>query len=118
RDPQAYALYLKGLYHRQKTTEEGFYESLRYFEQAVQQDPEYAVAYAGLADTYNSLGYLFIAAPHDVWPKARTAALAALRLDDRLAPAHAALAAPLFFYDRDRAGAKQALDRAVELDPT
>ena len=118
RNTAAYELYLKGLYYRQKTTEVGFYESLRYFEQAVQQDPEYALAYAGLADTYNSLGYLYIGAPRDVWPKARTAALAALRLDDTLAPAYAALGAALYFYDRDRAGAKQALDRAIELDPT
>jgi TolB-like protein/Tfp pilus assembly protein PilF len=118
RNREAYDLYLKGLYHRQKTTEEGFYESLRYFEQAVQLDPEYSLAYAGLADTYNSLGYVYIGAPRDVWPKARTAALAALRLDDTLAAAHAALGAALYFYDGDREGAQQAFDRAIELDPT
>jgi TolB-like protein len=74
KNTEAYRLYLKGLYHRQKTTEAGFNESLRYFQQAIAEDPAYPLAYAGLSDTYNSLGYLRIRAPQDVWPKSKAAA--------------------------------------------
>jgi TolB-like protein len=114
---EAYHLYLKGLYHRQRTTEEGFNESIKYFQQAVQLDPTYPLAYAGLADSYASLGYLNILPPRDVWPKAKAAATTALKLDDTLAEAHAALGAPLLFYDWDWARARQEFDRAVELNP-
>jgi non-specific serine/threonine protein kinase len=114
---EAYQLYLRGLYHRQKTTEAGFNESLKYFQQAVEQDPTYPLAHAGLADTYNSLGYLRILAPKDVWPKSKAASTAALRLDDSLAAAHAALGAALLFYDWDAPAARRELDRAIALDP-
>ena len=114
---EAYHLYLKGLYHRQKTTEEGFNESIKYFQQAVELDPTYPLAYAGLADSYASLGYLNVLPPREVWPKAKVAATTALKLDDTLAEAHAALGAPLLFYDWDWARARQEFDRAVELNP-
>jgi len=117
RNTEAYQLYLKGLYHRQKTTEESFNESIGYFRQAVDLDPTYPLAYAGLSDTYNSLGYLQIVSPAEVWPRSKTAALAALKLDDRLAEAHAALGASMLFYDWDLPGAKLAFDRAIELNP-
>ena len=68
---EAYHLYLKGLYHRQKTTEEGFNESIKYFQQAVELDPAYPLAYAGLADSYASLGYVNILPPREVWPRRR-----------------------------------------------
>lgn len=114
---EAYHLYLKGLYHRQKTTEEGFNESIKYFQQAVELDPTYPLAYVGLADSYASLGYLNILPPREVWPKAKAAATKALKLDDTLAEAHAALGAPLLFYDWDWARARQEFDRAAELNP-
>ncbi len=114
---EAYHLYLKGLYHRQKTTEEGFNESIKYFQQAVERDPAYPLAYAGLADSYASLGYLNILPPREVWPKAKAAATKALKLDDTLAEAHAALGAPLLFYDWDWERARQEFDRAIELNP-
>ena len=114
---EAYHLYLKGLYHRQKTTEAGFNESIKYFQQAVERDPAYPLAYAGLADSYASLGYLNILPPREVWPKAKAAATKALKLDDTLAEAHAALGAPLLFYDWDWERARQEFDRAIELNP-
>lgn len=114
---EAHHLYLKGLYHRQKTTEEGFNESIKYFQQAVDLDPTYPLAYVGLADSYASLGYLNILPPSEVWPKAKAAAMKALNLDNTLAEAHAALGAPMLFYDWEWEKARQEFDRAIELNP-
>jgi serine/threonine-protein kinase len=114
---EAYQFYLKGLYHRQKTTEQGFLESLKYFRQAIDLDPTYPLAYVGLSDTYGSLGYLNLLAPHDVWPKAKAAAEAALRLDDTLGEAHAALGHALMRYDWNLAKAQVELERAIALNP-
>jgi non-specific serine/threonine protein kinase len=118
RNVEAYHLYLKGLYHRQKTTESGFGESVDSFRRAVALDPTYPQAYAGLSDSYGSLAYLGLARPSEVWPQAKAAALTALRLDETLAEAHAALGHALLRYDWDPAAARRAFDRAVELDPS
>jgi tetratricopeptide (TPR) repeat protein len=117
RDVQAYQFYLKGLYNRQKTTELGFTESLKYFQQAIDLDPTYAQAYVGLSDSYGSLGYLNMLPPREVWPKARAAAEAALRLDDTLGEAHAALGHAVLRYDWDLARAEAELSRAIALNP-
>lgn len=114
---EAYHLYLRGLYHRQKTTEEGFHQSIRYFQQAVDVDPTYPLAYVGLSDSYGSLGYLEMAEPGEIWPKAKAAARAALRIDDTLADAHAALGNAILRYDWDWAKAKEELEKAIQLDP-
>ena len=114
---EAYHLYLKGLYHRQKTTEEGFNQSIKYFQQAVELDPTYALAYAGLSDSYGSLGYLEMATPGEIWPKAKAAAMAALKIDDTLAEAHAALGHVLLRYDWDWAKAREELEKALQLNP-
>jgi DNA-binding winged helix-turn-helix (wHTH) protein/TolB-like protein len=89
---EAYALYLKGRFYWRKRTAEGLREGLAYFEQARQKDPNYALAYAGLADSYNMLGIWQFVAPREVAPKAKAAALKALELDPLLPEAHASLA--------------------------
>ena len=114
---EAYRLYLRGLYHRQRTTEAGFDESVRDFQQAIDLDPKFPLAYAGLSDSYGSLGYLELRPSSDVWPKAREAALTALKLDDALAEAHAALGHAILRYEWDGARAKSEIERAIALNP-
>jgi eukaryotic-like serine/threonine-protein kinase len=91
-NPEAYQLYLKGRYHASQSTAAGLKKSIEYFEQAIEKDPGYALAYAGLADSYAGLGgdYLYLP-PSESFPKAKAAAMKALELDDTLAEAHAAL---------------------------
>jgi TolB-like protein/Tfp pilus assembly protein PilF len=114
---EALNLYYRGLHHRQKTTEEGFHASIRYFQQAVDLDPAFPLAYVGLSDSYGSLGYLELGVPGEVWPRARAAAEAALALDPSLAEAHAARGHAILRYDWNPDAAKAALDRAIELNP-
>ena len=114
---EAYRLYLKGLYHRQRTTEAGFEESIRDFRQAIDLDPTFPLAFAGLSDSYGSLGYLELRASSDVWLKAKEAALTALKLDDTLAEAHAALGHAVLRYDWDGPKAKAEIERAIALNP-
>ena len=92
-NPEAYQLYLKGRYHANQSTAAGLKKSIEYFEQAIDKDPAYALAYAGLADSYSGLGgdWLYLP-PTESFPKAKAAAMKALELDDTLAEAHAALA--------------------------
>jgi Tfp pilus assembly protein PilF len=116
-DVDAYQSYLKGLYQRQKTTEQGFAESVRHFRQAIELDPTYALAYVGLSDSYGSLGYLNLLPPHEVWPKAKAAAEAALKLDPSLGAAHAALGHAILRYDWDLDRARAELDRATAFNP-
>src|SRR5206468_9382072 len=88
--PDAHLLHLKGRYFWNKRTPEGIRKGIDYFGQAIDLDPAYSLAYAGLADCYNFLGAYGIAAlpPGDTMPKARAAALKALEIDDSLAEAH------------------------------
>ena len=90
-NPEAYQDYLKGRYWWNKRTEEGFNKGIEYFQQAIAKDPTYALAYAGLADCYSSLGVSGFVPPKEAYPKAKEAALKALELDDTLAEAHASL---------------------------
>jgi TolB-like protein len=114
---EALNLYYRGLYHRQKTTEEGFRASIRYFQQAVDLDPAFPLAYVGLSDSYGSLGYLEVGVPGEVWPRAKAAAEAALALDPSLADAHAAWGHAILRHDWNPDAAKAALERAMELNP-
>jgi eukaryotic-like serine/threonine-protein kinase len=116
-NPDAYQLYLKGRYRANQATEAGLRKGIEYFQQAIDQDPGYALAYAGLADTYSALGggYIYLP-PTDTFPKAKAAALKALQLDDTLAEAHAALAYAEFF-DWDWPSAEREFKRAIELNP-
>lgn len=112
--PEAYQPYLKGRYHWNKRTDEGFRRAIEYFHQAIEKDPGYALAYVGLADSY-LLSELLPA--RERYPKAKSAAQKALEIDDTLGEAHASLAAIKNWYDWDWPGAEIEFRRAVELSP-
>jgi len=116
--PEAYQLYLKGLFYWNKRTLKDSETSVRYFQQATAADPSFAPTLVGLANSYVTLA-LFEggASAHEVMPKARDAALKALTLDDGLGEAHAALGFMLSNYDYDFAGAEREYQRALELNP-
>jgi hypothetical protein len=83
-NPEAYQLYLQGLFYLNKWTEEGFRKAIVYFNQAVEKDPNYGLAYATLADTYVFLGNSGYDAPNRVWENAKTAAMQSVKIDDEL----------------------------------
>ncbi len=114
---EAYDLYLKGRYFWNKRTPEGFEKAVEHFQQATEKDPAYARAYAGLADTYALKNSFGLGAPEELVPKARSAALRALELDDRLAEAHTSLAMIQESYDWDWPSAEKEFLRAIQLDP-
>jgi serine/threonine protein kinase/Tfp pilus assembly protein PilF len=114
---EAYQLYLKGRYYWNKRTIEGLKKGIEYFLQAIESDPNYALAYAGLADSYNILASYSALSSTDAFPRAKAAAMKALELDDKLAEAYASLAFVKFGYDWDWAGAERAFKRALELNP-
>jgi serine/threonine-protein kinase len=91
-DPDAYRLYLKGMYHWDKRTAEGFQKATEYFHQAIEKDPTFALAYSALAGSYLNLSGYSLTSTRKVLPKARAAALKALELDNTLADAHEVLA--------------------------
>ena len=112
---EAYQLYLKGRFFWNKRTVDALKKSIEYFNQAIDKDPGFALAYAGLADSYvvpaNRLP------PREAMPKAKAAATRALELDDTLAEAHASLGRVLATYDWDWQGAEREYKRALELNP-
>jgi TolB-like protein/predicted Ser/Thr protein kinase/thioredoxin-like negative regulator of GroEL len=114
----AYELYLKGRYYWNRRRPDDLMRSVEFFKQAIVADPQYALAYAGLADAYGVLGSLGydVYPPSDVVPKAKEAALRALELDDQLAEAHAAMGFVLR-YEWDREGAGREHERSVALNP-
>jgi TolB-like protein/DNA-binding winged helix-turn-helix (wHTH) protein/Tfp pilus assembly protein PilF len=114
---EAYDLYLKGRFFWNKRTPEGFQQAADYFQQAIAKDPNYARAYAGLADTFALMGSWFLAPQNEVIPKARAAALKALQLDDGLAEAHTSLAVIAQNHDYDWQTAEKEYGRAIQLDP-
>jgi eukaryotic-like serine/threonine-protein kinase len=114
---EAYQLYLKGRYFWNKRTGEGLKESIKYFNQAIERDPNYALAYAGLADAYVLFSGYAVSTPQDSYPKAKAAARRALELDDTLAEAHAALGLEMFAYEWNAAEASREFRRAIELNP-
>ena len=114
---EAYELYLKGRYHLNRLTDDGFVKGREYFQQAIDRDPNYALAYAGLADSYNRLSGFNTLAPNVGFPKARAAAVRALELDDRLAEAHTILGSVNLFYDWDWPGAERGFKRAIDVNP-
>lgn len=116
-DSEAYHAYLRGRHQWSKRSREGFTLALRHFQEAIDRDPGYALAYTGLADTYNVLGYYSFAPPREVYPRAAAAAQQALALDPGLAAAHASLGYTRLFYEWDWEGARAAFDQAVALDP-
>ena len=116
-DPQAYDLYLQGRRALSEVTDERIRQSMVYFQQAIARDPNYAAAYAGLADSYSYLGIWEAAAPKDVMPKAKEAALKALELDSETAEAYTSLGIVQSLYEWDWAGSERRFRRAVELNP-
>lgn len=114
---QAYQLYLKGRFYWNKRTTKDVHKAIEAFTTAIDLDPNYALAYAGLADAYAILSAYGVEPPTVLMPKAREAALKALALDDKLAEAHTALAYTLSGYDYEFANAEQELKRAIELNP-
>jgi len=114
---EAYDLYLKGQYFWNKRTTEGFERAIDYYQQAIAKDPNYARAYAGLADSYALLAPYSTASPMEYMPKARAAALRALELDKDLPEAHTALALIVQNYDYDWQTAGREYQRAIELNP-
>src|SRR5271169_2302012 len=117
-NPEAYQLYLRGRYLANQGTAEGLKKSIEYFQQAIDKDPSYALAYVGLADSYNWLGGgLNYLSPSETIPKAKAAAMKALELDDTLGEAQAALAFAEWFYDWDWPTAERGFKRAIELNP-
>lgn len=117
REYEAYDLYLKGRYFWNKRTPLGFQQAIECFQQSIARDPNYARAYAGLADTYALLsGYTFTPQTEAI-PKARAAALKALELDEGLAEAHTSLALITENYDWNWAAAEKEYRRAIELNP-
>jgi len=112
----AYHLYLKGRYHWNKYGHEGLGRAIEYFTRAIEEDPVYALAYAGLADSYYRLSNFYLPT-REAMPKAKLAAKKALEIDETLAEAHAALGLICLFYDWDWMTAEQELSRAIELNP-
>ncbi len=116
-DSEAHQLYLKGRYFWNKRTAHDFTTAIQYFQQAIDKDPGFALAYTGLADTYVLLSGFGAASPKDSLPKAKAAAEKALELDSSLGEAHAALAQALFAYEFNFAEANREFRRAIELSP-
>lgn len=113
----AYQLYLKGRFYWNKRTEDALRKGIEYFQQAIEIDCGYALAYAGLADSYNILASYSAVAPKDAFPTAKAAATRALELDQQLAEAHASLAFVKFGYDWDWQESARAFQQAVDLNP-
>ena len=114
---EAHQLYLKGRYFWNKRTGNDLKKSIDYFQQAIAVDPNYALAYAGVADAYVWLPGYTAGTPRDCYPKAKAAATKALQLDDTLAEAHTTLALAIWLYDFDSAQAIREFQRAIELNP-
>ncbi|MBA2378121.1 MAG: winged helix-turn-helix domain-containing protein, partial [Blastocatellia bacterium] len=116
-DTEAYQLYLQGRYFWNKVTPEGFEKSLVFYRQAIAIDPNYALAYAGLADSYNLLGSYGVLPLKESHPKARAAAEKALEIDGELAEAHTSLATVIADYYWDWAEAEKHFKQAIALNP-
>ncbi|MDQ6652311.1 MAG: protein kinase [Acidobacteriota bacterium] len=113
---EAYQLYLKGQYEWKKHTEEDLRKSVEYYYQALTKDPNYALAYAGLAASYTVLGNSYLP-PNETFPKAKAYATKALEIDETLAEAHVVMGAARLLYDWNWAEAERELKRAQALDP-
>ncbi len=117
---QSYENYLKGRYYWNKRSQEGLTKAIDYFQLAIEKDPNYALAYAGLADCYSIIGSAIVGTvpASEVAPKARVAALKSLELDNTLAEAHTSLATVRFNYDWDWNAAASEFGHALELNPS
>ena len=119
--PEAYEAYLKGRFFWNKRTERDIKIAIEFFQKAIALEPNYALAYSGLADAYHMLGSSYVVSsvqPRDAFPEARKAALKALEIDASLAEGHASLAAVLGGYEWDWEGWRTECRRALELNPS
>jgi TolB-like protein/Tfp pilus assembly protein PilF len=116
-NPEAHQLYLKGQFYWNRRTGQTLQRAAEYFQQAIDKDAGYGLAWAGLADCYALYGFYGVGSPREAAPKAKEAALTALRIDDTLAEAHSALGWIKMDYDWDWAAAQKELKRAIELNP-
>ena len=119
-NPQAYESYLKGRYFWNKRTADGLKVAVAYFNQAIEEDPSYAQAYSGLADTYALSGdwQYAVMTPKEALPKAKATAIKALELDNTLSEAHSSLAFCLDLFDWDWEAAEKEFRRAIGLNPS
>jgi TolB-like protein/Flp pilus assembly protein TadD len=115
---EAYHLYLKARYFWNQRHETSITRSVAFFEQAIQQDPDYAAAYAGLAEAHMILGIYNFRPPREVHPRAKEAAIRALEIDENLADAHSAMGNLYSVYDWDWVRAEQSFRRAISLNPS
>jgi tetratricopeptide (TPR) repeat protein len=116
-DPEAYDLYLKGIYFWNKRSSESMNKGMSFFQQALDKDPAYALAYASLADAFNTLGFWGWLAPKEAFPKASAFAEKALSIEDALAEAHNSLGFAYLHYDWNWAAAEKEFELALELNP-
>jgi TolB-like protein/Tfp pilus assembly protein PilF len=116
-NPEAYEFYLKGRFFWNKRTGADLRKAIEYFNQALGKDPSYALAYAGLADSYTLLPVFGAATPADSFPQAKAAAKKALELDETSAEAHTSLAWAFIFYDFDFEQTLKEFERAIQLNP-
>jgi TolB-like protein/Tfp pilus assembly protein PilF len=114
---EAYQFYLRGRYFWNKRTSDGIKQAIEHFQQSIERDPNFALGYVGLADSYIGLTFYNFAAPHETMPKAKESAIKALALDDTLAEAHATLAHILINYDWNSPAAEREFKRSIELNP-
>jgi TolB-like protein/Tfp pilus assembly protein PilF len=114
---EAFQLYLKGRFYWNKRTPPDLQRAIPFFQKAIEKDPNYALAYTGVADTYALIAAYTNEPPREVMPKAKEAALKALALDDNLAEAHASLGQITAYYDYDFVTAEREYRRAIELNP-
>ncbi len=116
-NPEAYDLYLKGRYHLNKRLPDDLEKGIDYFEQALSIDPDYALAYTGLADSYIILGNYYLTPPYESFQKAKAAAEKALEINANLAEAHTSYAYAIVYTDWDWNNAEKEFNRAIELNP-
>ena len=117
-DLEAYRLYQEGrFFFNQFQVPETNLKAIERYQQAIQRDPNFSLAYSGMADAYAYLAENFVMAPDEVMPKAKSAAEKAVSLDDASADAHTSLGAVKLDFDRDRAGAQREFERALQLNP-
>ncbi len=114
---EAYRLYLQGRFYWNRRTEESYQRAIEYFRQAIEKDPNYALAYTGVADCYSFLSSQGIRSPQDVFPLAKDAAMKAIQIDNSLSEAHTSLAYVKLYYDWDWSGAESEYKQAIALNP-
>lgn len=114
---EAYQHYLKGRFHWNKRTGESLKQSVDFYNQAIEKDPNYALAYSGLAESYELFANYSVALPQECMPKAKAAAVRAIEIDDSLAEAHSALGVYLSVFSWNQPAAEREFRRAIELNP-